>query len=389
MNKFDMDEMLIKNALGSVETPEFDILKGVEAKMNTNPIKTKRLAKGVVIGLIAATLMVMTVAAAQITGSFERLTQIVGTERAEVLTPVELTKVESDIHIEVVAIKVYDKYVDVYFTLEDLSSQNRLREDFRLSHSIWPINLPDGPEEAHWVATSDGGQIIDRDANGIVTMRTRTEFFTQVPTEDLEFSFTTWDITFDVVSYNHYPFAINLASFANNDVPTMLFQYAYPGMSGNAEHPVMESMDLIQGAGLPVLAPQNLNIGLGIDRIDTTISAIGILGDRLHIQTFNPSRRYSNIAMILYCGEATAPLEWEDIDWDKAIIPMATDFNIANDGTFYSDRTWETRYNEMIFFGVDFDNLHEYTILVSGFSQQRIDLDWSIYFSIQDYATVG
>ena len=69
MKNIDWDETIIKNALKSVHTPDFDIVKGVKERMNMKP--NKRIArKGIVMGFLAACFMVVTVAAAYVsTGS--------------------------------------------------------------------------------------------------------------------------------------------------------------------------------------------------------------------------------------------------------------------------------------------------------------------------------
>jgi len=61
MNMYDWDENLIKNALESVKTPDFDIVKGVEARMKSKKGIARR---GIVLGFLAACFMVVTVAAA-------------------------------------------------------------------------------------------------------------------------------------------------------------------------------------------------------------------------------------------------------------------------------------------------------------------------------------
>jgi len=63
MKKLDRDEMLIKNALENVCTPDFDIVEGVEERMKMKPIKGIA-RKGILMGFLAACFMVVTVAAA-------------------------------------------------------------------------------------------------------------------------------------------------------------------------------------------------------------------------------------------------------------------------------------------------------------------------------------
>ena len=405
MNKWDMDELLIKNALAGIKMPQdaqaanIRIIKGVEAKMKSG----KRIARrGFVMGILAASLMVATVAAAQIMGSFERLADIVGEEYAETLTPVEVTNVvpaathtdnaededneaseaaQSEISIEWVAVRAYDRIVDVYFTAKDLAG-NRLDGDFRIDHSIWPVGFEAG-ENAEFLATSDGHEVIHRSDCGKVTLRTRYYFGGPVPSEGLEINFRVWDITFGDFSYDPRPAAINLAEFAE-EADSLLFRYGWPAGGGNCLYFPQYIFNKIGGDGLPVLKPQGLDIGFESDRIRSAISAMGIVDGRFHVQVFNPAKLYGGVTISLIRGTPPAgPLTWDEFGLliDRMAFPVSTDFNIAADGSFYRDMTWATRFEEYIF-EIDPADIGEYTMLLSAWGRDRVDIDWSYTFEV-------
>ena len=309
---YDQDEKLILQALNSVHTPDFDIMKGIENKMR--PRKRK---KALLMAVVAVITLSATAFAAQQLGGFERLQNIIVEEQANTLTPIEIATTDHNqstlydgIRVELVAANVEGNTADVFFTLEDTTG-HRLRDlnTFEIHHSIWPDGVTDFD---HIRGYSRRVEIIDVDVNGVITVHAQHQFATDV--EDMELIFRLVEITFDTQDEQHRPTTINLADFVNNQEYT-LYQYPNPNPWGTALQVMLnapmgddinaffEAMDLARTAltyeiinnGVPVLVPHQLNHPLTpyFNAADAraTISNIGVIDGNLHIQLAHPERR--------------------------------------------------------------------------------------------------
>ena len=461
--KYDQDEILIINALNSVHTQDFDILKGIEGKMKPRRIKKKSLF----IILAAAFLISSTVMAAQYFGSFDRLRGIVGDEYADILIPIEIATEDPDqevlydgIRVELVAANVSDNVVNVYFTLEDTTA-NRLNGEFDIDNGLFLANElanrnRDRNSREGIIRTSSRTEIIDRDNSGIVTVHARHEFGQSV--EGLEFVFMLMAIYFDVHDEQHMPIDVDLSEFLAND-SYMLYQYEYPNPWGTAiqiliDPPKLENgeqrvrdgerggfdweyienlrtkyTEKIRQEGLPVLTPNNVDIGLNkfFPNADAraSISAIGVIDGRLHVQLAHPQTRLLNEAgwegfsrLALFRGsmeELQAHLAYRQAQFDAGYMPWELELHELWDNTvrpymtvyFYTDSegvpffanksevdaegvvhmiydpriATSSRYDEHIF-DIDIENINNYVLIAHTFSQQTLPVGWSVPFDM-------
>ncbi|MCL2223836.1 MAG: hypothetical protein FWB96_02585 [Defluviitaleaceae bacterium] len=381
---YDQDEILIRQALGNQFPQNADILKGVVKTVETKP---KRIfKKGVVAALIAASLMVVTVSAYQM-GAFERLAAaIIGQERAEELTPIEIAAEEPELHhdgiaIELVAIEVADRVAYVYFTMQDLIA-NRLAGDFFIQHHIVPTEIPDG-----FGIGTGMPQVIHRGDGGVVTFRSRFESWGH-SLEGLEMTYEIRQIIFDQFEHPGQAVDINLADFAV-DAPVALLhtdEISVINMTWEGEDiPSREyryamRRNMLQD-GLPVLSPDMVDIGFGLDRVDASISAIGIVNGRLHVQLKNRGVGVgSDVALFLLRNAQDIPAD--EMWLNKIHYVYSVNFRVAADGSLYWDGDWMTadgKYFEGIF-DIDLGSIHEYSIGVSARGSEMIHVGWNVTF---------
>jgi len=438
----DQDEILIIRALHSVHTQDFDILKGIEDRMK--PRKTKKIS--LLVALVAIFLLGTTAFAAQHFGSFDRLRGIVGNEHAGTLTPIEIASTDlgqdvvyDGIRVELVAASISGNVVNVYFTLEDTTA-NRLNGDFELMNGVFPADR-DFPLEALFgsFATTE---IIDRDENGILTVHSRHEFGQCV--EGFELNFVLSAIYLDTQDEQHAPVAVNLADFFNNNA-YMLYQYPNPNPWGSSiqvttsavgerfdweYHELVRNryVDKIRYEGIQVLAPNNADINLSpyFARANAraSISSIGIVDGRLHVQVAHPQGRamsevgWDGFTRVALFRGSLAELEslraerqrlfdlgympWEIETpelWNNSVSPyLAIMFYMDDMGNLFhpntsgidADGNWYEIYdprlatahmiNEHIF-DIDLENIHEYVLIAHTFSQQTLPVGWVVAFN--------
>ncbi|MCL1786437.1 MAG: hypothetical protein FWG38_00505 [Defluviitaleaceae bacterium] len=443
--KHDRDEILIMHTLNKVPTPHFDILEGMKRKMKTRTARKK--APLLVMVAIMLLLLGTTALAAQHFGSFDRLRGIIGDEAADDLTPIQIasedpnqTVLYDGIRVELVAASITDNVVDVYFTLEDTTG-NRLHNTFDMANSVTPVDR-EFPIEA---LTGSFGrtEIIDRDESGVVTVHARHEFGQSV--EGLELTFWLSAIYFDTQDEQFAPIVITLADFLSNS-ESMLYQYENPDPWGTSMQVFMDGdfmddghweriralhdqyVEQIRNEGFPMLTPSGQPISLAphfsLADARASISAIGVIGDRLHVQLMQPDSRViseagwsGNSRLALFNGsmdELQALLDerqhfvdlgympWE-IDttalWNHHVNPyleimffMDDASNIFHESTRYIDANGNShhvhdprrddahRFNEHIF-DIDLANIHDYILVAHTFSEQVLPVGWSVSFN--------
>jgi len=403
--KYDPDELLIMNALNSVYTQEFDILEGVEAKMK----KRGFMKRGFVAAFIAASLIGTTAVAAQIMGSFDRLEGIIGQNEAAILTPVQITTCDAEqtviydgIRAEVVAVGVFGNIVDVYFTLEDMVA-NRLDGEFIIHPGLRPLDYENFPMGAT-MGSSGQPEIIHRDENGKVTLHARYTFGASVTGQQLVFS--TFDIRYDLIDEVR-PVDISLEDFAS-EAPSVLFQVESDDPWGTSmwgtgifvenEEGFLDLranyQEKIRDEGILILAPGELDMSFGVEGIKAYISSIGVVDGRLHVQLRHPDyltirneQNWEGSASVhLIRGGLDAPIASRSFDWEADIVSrpyLAARFNTAQDGSF---SWWEggASYEEFIF-DIDLADIHEYTLVVSHFSNGNMNLSWDVVLDLNDH----
>jgi len=178
---------ILRDALICNEIPSQNLVDKVKnhSKINGKPLSGCRRNPMRYIAILATTIIVLVIggcAMAYYWGSFDRLSEIIGDEKASTLQPIEIyvggdknksmvSMQTTGFEIELVAVGVHSNVVDLYITLEDLYS-NRLDGEFSLIMSL------DFSDDTPSLSSSQifDIEIIDRAVGGIVTLYNRTVF---------------------------------------------------------------------------------------------------------------------------------------------------------------------------------------------------------------------
>ncbi|MDI9476085.1 MAG: DUF4179 domain-containing protein [Natronincolaceae bacterium] len=118
--KYDYDERTIKNALNSIQTPEYDIVSEVEKR-----IRKKGPAWGfkryVSVGLAVCLCLILSIGAMAATiPGFKNLLPIVGSDFMLLLQPIEIACEDNGIKMEVLGAMNDDEMAVIYITMKDL-----------------------------------------------------------------------------------------------------------------------------------------------------------------------------------------------------------------------------------------------------------------------------
>jgi len=138
----------------------------------------------------------------------------------------------------------------------------------------------------------------------------------------------------------------------------------------------------IMDDGLLVLEPHLLDKDFGLTGVQAIISSIGVINERLHIQTYLPNMRNSSIIMEIFHKNYVEMLEADDDVWHLSVPALfSTQFSLLADGSLGRESFVADTYFEVVY-DIDLNTIHEYVLAVSGFGAERIDIDWSVTFNI-------
>jgi len=440
-NKTRDVDALLQKALRSTDKPDAELIRKVTQHTNKEEtiINRPRFKRSIrrVAAVIAASLALTTTvfAAGTYLGSFDRLREVVGNQRADVLQPLEIASdqggyggqgmyesganaheaqsgqasesitaygdymdaqavatdtsdaghvnvignslAEAGIHAELVAIGVFDNVVDVYITLQDLTG-NRLDNYFQVQHVFGPVG------NTSIASLGLAPEIINRTDCGIVTIRTR-EIFTQ-SVAGMEFSYSLLGIRYNMTEQHSRPqfrdLEIDFTAVTNQ--PSVLFRPdASPAWSGGgslddgAIFGAVETQMVTEG--FLVLQPHLHNIEIDIGGETVIISSIGIIEDRLHIQFYRPVADLEHPAGFMLYDYA-----------NLSSVTMSFGFAKDGDGNLVRAEVGAygfeaVKYREYILFNVDLERLADYRLRGAAFGPiaDHLPLEWSVIFEVE------
>jgi len=256
---------------------------------------------------------------------------------------------EAGLRIELVSAKVVSNMIDVYFTLEDLTGGDRLRDGVFANTHVFRHMLGD--------ASSFGGvipnPIIDRSEDGVVTLRHRALFREPVS------GYLTFQL-FNDIRHN----------FRREEATIGLDLSAIPEQTPQG---------IVRGVPVLPHGLHDITVELeGFDVPPVVISGVGIIDGRLHIQTYFPhfhavtsfddsTERSTGWPpwLMLVCpqGEIVFPVEFNQFNYTHIDNPDAD--NMVTSGPSMPQLFIESVYK------VDLDSLSEYNLV--GVFQ---DFDW-------------
>lgn len=262
----DYDELIIKKALNTINTPEYDIGLEVEKKIKSHkyPMSSKK-SMSVALAVCLCLMLSVGVMAATIP-SFRNLLSIVTPDIALMLQPVEISSEDNGIKMEVVAAMNDDEMAVIYVTMQDLLG-NRIDETL----DIYQYSLTG--------ARTFNCQIVNYDEKTkTATLRMEANGGEKLNGKKVSFridSFLSDKLIFDGVETG-----VNLSKIATiNDLQTIpLDMNNIPGAGGD----LLEEFNS-QGT-VKILKTDQMKLTL--PKVDFVhISNIGYIDDRLHIQT--------------------------------------------------------------------------------------------------------
>ena len=263
--KCDYYEQIIKTKLSTIQTPEYDIAAEVNKKLKQKGsiINKKKATRIAMVTCICLMLSVGVLAAA--VPSFNKIVSNVSPEIASMLQPIEMTREDNGIKMEVVAAYNDDEMAVIYLTMQDL-----IGDRIDKSLNLYNYSLSEG--------ALFNSQIIDYDeATKIATLQIQVNGGEKLNGKRLSFyvqSFLNDTLVFDEVETG-----ITLADIEDIHLHTIPLNMEHvSGGSGT-----MFSSWKEQGT-IQVLKADQMNITL--PQIDFMyISNIGYIDDKLHIQT--------------------------------------------------------------------------------------------------------
>ncbi|QUH18615.1 DUF4179 domain-containing protein [Alkaliphilus sp. B6464] len=262
----DSEEIIIKKALNTIQTPKYDIGLEVEKKIKSHkyPMSFKK-SISVALAVCLCFMLSVGVMAANIP-SFRNLLSIVTPDIALMLQPVEISSEDNRIKMEVVAAMNDDEMVVIYVTMQDLLG-NRIDETL----DIYNYSLTG--------ARTFNCQIVNYDEKTkTATLRMEANGGEKLNGKKVSFRITSF--LSDKLIFDGVETGVNLSKVATiNDSQTIpLDMNNIPGGGGDL-YKELKSQGTIK-----VLKTDQLKLTL--PKINFVhISNIGYIDDRLHIQT--------------------------------------------------------------------------------------------------------
>ena len=368
------DELIIKNALNGVNTPEYNIISEIEKSRATK--KSPSFKRHMVTAAASIFLMIFTVSAAAATISgFKYLLSIIGEENTAVITPVEISDEDQGIKVEVVAAGRFDNILRVYVTLQDMTGE-RLGDDVRIDdYSITGIERSKSDGSAG-ISTSGGFGRIDYDKeNHKATLLYERNSDTKLEGEELTLKINR--ILYNTKKYEEYKVMIaDLSKIDRNP------QILYPKMNQflfayNIGVPGGSFQDYKDEDTVPVLKEQENKINFPQTE-SLKICAMGIIDGKLHVQIWNDINSPKNIDYNVFLKDPGNP------DQSKLYINSegTFGFDLDENGNITKETDFPT-YTEYVY-GIDEDRLEQYVLLAYISESDVINGNWEVEFNSKD-----
>lgn len=264
--KYDADEKLIKDALNTIHTPCYNIMREVQKEIRHSK-GTVNIKRRISIALISFFMIIFSTGiAATISPSLNNLLAIVSPDIAKMLQPINVSYVENGIKMEVIAAMNDGEMTVIYISMQDLTG-DRIDETL----DLYDYSLTG--------AQSFSSQIVHYDkSTNTATLRIEANAGKNFNNKRVRFSissflsgkqeFSAIDTKIDLIGIERTRDAQSIPLDMNN----------IPGGGG----PLFQ--ELKEHGTVNVLQTDQMNISLpNIDFM--SISNIGYIEDRLHIQT--------------------------------------------------------------------------------------------------------
>lgn len=371
----DNDELIIKNALNAVNTPEYDIASEIDKDRSAK--KSPSFKRHLVTATVLLLLLTFTVAAAAATVSgFKYLMAIIGEENANLVTPVELSDEDQGIKMEVVAAGRFDSMLKVYVILQDLTGE-RLLDDvsFHENYNLTGIKTKK-PGKGGGMSTA-GWELIDYDKqNHKATLLYHLDSGAGLEGEELTIQIN--KLLYNTKEYWNYKVAE--ADLPNVDKNPPIFyasmnQFLSTSNIGIPEESLFQNY--IAEDAVPVLKEQADKISFPQTE-GFNICAMGIVDGKLHIQTRNFENEDKDTSYNIYFVDLKNDQPYQDLINAKGIFR----FDLDENGNI-TEETDSAEYEEYVF-DIDTDRLDEYELLAYISESDAINGNWEVKFNSED-----
>lgn len=266
--KYDYDETIIKSALNSIQTPEYDIISGVgKGIQKKNPARGFR--RYVSIGLAVCLCLILSIGAMAATiPGFKNLLPIVGSDFTLLLQPIEIACEDNGIKMEVVGAMNDDEMAVIYITMKDLVG-DRIDEtldiyNYRLTGThiatCQMVHFDETTKTATLRMQANGGKKLDGKK-----VRFQIDSFLS-----------------NLLEFDNIETGINLSDIKEAGDSQTIPLDTKVGISGGGGGDLFDK--LLSQETIKILAPDQKQIAL--PQIDFAyISNIGLIDGRLHVQT--------------------------------------------------------------------------------------------------------
>lgn len=253
---------------------------------------------------------------------------------------------EDGIKIELVAIEAFDNVLDIYLNLKDLAD-NRFDGDVNVALFI-------GNRSGDLGSATSPSEIIDRTDDGVVTLHSRHILDRSIEGQDLYFT----------VERIYYAVEVDLdLSVAMLDAPVLeLTNRNDPFFWGEDSDKISISFEKLRTTGLSVLEPHLHDMELGLEDVETLISSIGIIDEKLHIQLYEYSSDVNPSSIYLINSQG----EWMSVSLGVGFY--------GEHGGFYQESI----------FDIDVDLLSEYRMFGYFTVGGIIELAWNVAFEVEN-----
>lgn len=376
----DPEEQVIHDAFSQITVDTSELTAKVKTKLNAKKTRSlpHQIRGSVAIATVMSVMLVGTVAAAALGGLdwfIEKFNPAYGSIVEEVHGYAE----DQDIRMEVIGAQKYDNMAVIYYSLQDMSGENRLTEntDFRDGFGT-NININDPPSDyleptsSYSYNTRNDVLYFDKETNTVYYELVISGVSGGEIADPLTIG--SFLIYFDTEDYQNEPSDVSLDNIEVSDTVSIKEQHIF-GMSGDTElDELQSSITKALSFGFYADAPYDVD--------DMWISNIGMIDGKLHVQIgklFNHEfgSGTPSLSLMSATGEILESDYTYDMLSDKNNAPMSID-----DKNFNYDKV-VCEYTEHVF-SVDADNLNDYTLCFTGMVYSGVEGNWKVAAYLND-----
>jgi len=372
---YDHEEQAIHDAFSQITVDASGLTAKVKNRLNkkTRPSAPRQICRSVTVAAVMSMVLIVTVAAAAL-GGFDGFIEKFNPTYGDIVEPVEISCEDQGIRMEVIGAQKYDNMVVIYYSLQDISGENRLTETTNFHNGLnLKINMKeattDGPEVGASYSYKNDVLYFDKETNTIYY-----ELVIDVSTGDIFEPLTIGSaaVYFDTASYENEPSDVSLVNVENPDTVAIegesISSMSGSNLSDELENSIKKALEFGCYADAPY----------GGD--DMWISNIGIVDGKLHVQigrVFNQEFG-SNIPAL-----SLMSVDGGSIGYDYS-------YTMICDKKNQSINLHEDDFNNAVYFyteyvfSVDENSLQDYTLCFTGNVYSGIVGNWKVSAYLSD-----